>query len=136
MKRVLTSILILIMLLPCVVLANSTYSESIKKANNYIFDYSDYTRYLIVKDSFNYDYENGLVKEDPDFKTGGFLTVAEFNLSKNGSNTSYLAPGVQYWLIGGKRVDINLDETTSADATATATTATTATATTTAETKK
>ncbi len=96
MKKIL--FLISILFIPIFVLADVTYETGVKKANEYVYNFSDYARYLYVTGNLNYGFNDGQAIENPDFKTGGFLTRKEIEItSKNGP--TYLAPGVQYWLM-------------------------------------
>ena len=96
MKKIL--FLISILFIPVFVLADVTYETGVKKANEYVYNFSDYARYLYVTGNLNYGFNGKKAIANPDFKTGGFLTRKEIEItSKNGP--TYLAPGVQYWLM-------------------------------------
>ncbi len=117
MKKIIT--LLLLAFIPCVIFADSTYEMSVSTANKYIFNYSDYARYIIVTGNLPYGYENGKGKNVSEFTTGGLLTKEEYDISNSEKNSSYLSPGIQYWLMKNGnnlyKVDTNVRNATNSD---------------------
>ena len=96
------------MLLPSIVFASSTYEQGRVLANRYIYDFTDYARYIKLGSSLPFGIDNSnkpVVKTG--FNTGGFLNEKEFTRSLN-NGTSYLAPGIGYWLMDNKILDVKV----------------------------
>ena len=104
----------MIMLIPSVVLADYKYNDAVKKTDTYIFAYSNYARFIRIKDNTKYGYNNGSPEMLGDFKTGGFLTVEEYNIT-DAETVSWLAPGIEYWLVGKSKLDTRLTTGTDDD---------------------
>ncbi len=104
MKKTFKLIILLIMILPMIVFAESSnYDNSIGKANNYIKSdkYSDRNKYLIISKNAPYSFSNdGISNTNSKFETGGMLNASEYNLSLM-NNRSYLATGIEYWTMTG-----------------------------------
>ena len=105
MKKIMSYLLVLIMLIPCIVLADYKYNDGIKKTDEYIFTYSDYARYIKIKEGLPYGFNNGKAEVVSSFKSGGFITKPEYDITNSGPSTSWLAPGIEYWLIDKWRLD-------------------------------
>ena len=105
MKKFLSYLLVLIMLIPCLVLADYKYSDGVKKTDTYIFTYSDYARYVKIKDGLPYGFSNGKAEITSGFKSGGFITKPEYDITNSGPSVSWLSPGIEYWLINKWKVD-------------------------------
>ena len=104
MKKLFKLILTLFLFFPIMVFGAVNYADGIISANEYISKFSDYQKY-IVSDHFPYDVVNNKLVEKSNFKTGGFLSKEEYNISFiNGS--SYLAPGIEYWTLTQSAADL------------------------------
>ncbi len=106
MKKLVYYLLLTILILPTIVFASSTYSESIDVANKYIYDFEDYSRYIKLTGDLPYgvNSSNKLIVLS-DFKTGGFLNEKEY-LTSAVKGTSWLAPGIGFWLVDRKILDV------------------------------
>ena len=106
MKKLVYYLLLTILILPTIVFASSTYSESIDVANKYIYDFEDYSRYIKLTGDLPYgvNSSNKLIVLS-DFKTGGFLNVKEY-LTSAVKGTSWLAPGIGFWLVDRIILDV------------------------------
>ena len=107
MKKVLFFLLVLLMV-PCIVFADSTYAQGTKKTDTYIYTYNDYARYIYVTGDLNYGFSGGKAVPVAEFKYGGFISQEEYSITNSGSYASWLAPGIQYWLIGKSKLDTRL----------------------------
>ena len=105
MKKYLVLIICIFAFLPIFVMADKNFNDAKEEANNYIYSLPEYSRYLKTNGDQSFGFDGKKVTTVNGFKTGGFLSVAEYERSKNG-NTSYLAPGIQYWLIDGQALDL------------------------------
>ena len=76
---------IALLALPMFVSASVDYSTGTKESQKYIDTFSDYKKYILIRE------------DEETFKKGGFLTREELTLTYQG-NKSYLAPGPEYWL--------------------------------------
>ena len=104
MKKIFKLILALFLFFPVMVFAAVNYADGIISANEYILKFSDYQKY-IVSDHFPYDVVNNKLVKKSNFKTGGFLSKDEYNISFiNGS--SYLSPGIEYWTLTQSAADL------------------------------
>ncbi len=102
MKRVIKYLFLLMLFIPYFVLADTTYELGVKKANSYIYEYGDYARYIKVTGNMPYGFNGSKAISTgaaADFTTGGFLSRQEYEITNSGRNSSYLAPGIQYWLM-------------------------------------
>ena len=101
MKKVFKLFILMIIITPLFLHATENYEESEKRANNYINgdSYHDKGKYLIYGAGTPYMFSNGTSRVDSynTFKNGGLINVEEFELSRNGSASSYLLTGSQYW---------------------------------------
>ena len=104
MKKIFKLILALFLFFPVMVFAAVNYADGIISANEYILKFSDYQKY-IVSDHFPYDVVNNKLVKKSNFKTGGFLSKDEYDVSFiNGS--SYLSPGIEYWTLTQSAADL------------------------------
>ena len=108
MKKIISYLLVLIMLVPCIVLADYKYDDGVKKTDLYIFTYNDYARYIKIKEGLPYGFNNGKAETITDFKYGGFITKPEYDITNSGQSTSWLAPGIEYWLVGKNKLDTRI----------------------------
>ena len=106
MKKLFYLIIGILFIIPNIVLATSTYDKGVDIANKYIYDFSDYARYIKVPGELPYevDASNKLVY-NMNYKMGGFLNEKEYLISLN-NNDSWLAPGIGYWLVDRKVLDV------------------------------
>ena len=104
MKKRIKIIFLLLMFLPFVVNAASTFNEGRAKTGNYITSFENYKRYIhIPSNSSYYAYEaSGYNSANGNgFKNGGFISSFEYNLSLE-NNFSWLSPGIGYWTLSKK----------------------------------
>ena len=98
MKKIEKIIIMLLIIVPVIINAES-YNKEVNKTNNYIIgnDYKDtYERYL--KEDLPYGYRNGKIEDNSEFKKGGLLTLEEYQITSNKTLTnSYLFEGENYW---------------------------------------
>ena len=75
------------------VLSASTFSDAQSKANKYHNNFDTFDRYLRKYENYGF---NGSIVNVPGFETGGFISYKEFEISKNGkeSSNSYLFQGI------------------------------------------
>ena len=107
MKKIIYLLIGMVILLPNIVFASSTYNEGVNKVNTYIYDFNDYARYIKLGGNIPFDITGNKPSVNSLFVSGGFLNEAEYNRSVNGS-TSYLSPGIGYWLTGNKILDVSV----------------------------
>ena len=117
MKKILSVIILLfIFMINVNARINVSYDEAVKGAQNYIYKFNNYGRYLITDSKYRelrgstsaiipFDY-TGKVEVNESFKRGGLLSQQEFEISKNSSGISYLIQDSEFFLIGKKAVDI------------------------------
>ncbi len=115
MKKIISYLLVMLMMIPCIVLADYKYDDGVTKTDTYIFTYSDYARYMKVKEGLPYGFSNGKAVSANGFKFGGFITNPEFEITNSGPSTSWLAPGIEYWLIGKNKLDTKVRAGTDED---------------------
>ncbi len=102
---------IMTLFLPILIKASSNFNDGIKIANDYYNKFDNHDAYLRNDTgSSYYNYVSGVSKKESGFITGGFLSEQEY-LITNTNNNSYLAPGIEYWLIDGKRLYFVLSNT-------------------------
>jgi len=104
MKKNIKLMLFLLLFLPLVVNAASTFNEGKTKVGNYITSFENYKRYIhIPSNSSYYAYEKGGYNSTNGngFKNGGFISSFEYNLSLE-NNFSWLSPGIGYWTLSKK----------------------------------
>ena len=106
MKKYITTILCMFVFLPIFVMADKTFEAGRDMANNYIYSLPEYSRYLKTNGNQPFGYDGTKVIEASGFSTGGFLNIEEYRRSIT-NNSSYLAPGIQYWLINGQALDLD-----------------------------
>ena len=100
MKKIIKTFLLLLMIIPCIIFADSmvvTYNEAVNNANNYINRYSDRSKYLLLN-NVKYIYENGYLSSDSRFIKGGMLNKSEYDLTVI-ANKTYLMTGREYWTL-------------------------------------
>ena len=85
--------------------ASSIYSDSVAKANRYIFDFEKYYNYIMY-DNMPYNYVDGKNKHNELFKSGGFISKDEYSIT-NLYEQSYLATGIEYWTLTQQDADRN-----------------------------
>ena len=110
MKKIIVLFLFLILIIPTITLASSTYDKSVDIANKYIYNFQDYSRFVKLTGELPYgvNSSNKPVYNDS-FKTGGLLNQREYTVSiKNG--TSWLAPGISFWLADRKELDVKANQ--------------------------
>ncbi len=109
MKKIVGVIIGLLLFIPNVILASTTYNNGKEIANKYIYDFQDYSRYIKLTGDLPYGIDSSTNKPAThiDFKTGGFLNEKEYERTTN-NGTSWLAPGIGYWLIGNKLLDVRV----------------------------
>ena len=107
MKKIIYLLIGMVMLLPNIVFASSTYNSGVNKANTYIYDFNDYARYIKLGGNVPFGITGNKPSVNSLFVSGGFLNEAEYLKSINGS-TSYLAPGIGYWLTENKILDVSV----------------------------
>lgn len=84
-------VFVMVLILPFFVNASgSNYADSIHYANNYIYKFPKYNNYLIFRDNMAYAYENGEYVVDSNYKSAGFLSKTEYEISDSKNNTYYL----------------------------------------------
>ncbi len=111
MKKFIYLLLGVLFLIPGVVLASSTYDQGLKIANKYIYDFPDYSRYIKVTGQLPFAVSStNIPMYNADFTTGGFLNEKEYARSLTSNGASYLAPGIGYWLVGRKILDVKAAE--------------------------
>ena len=93
-------ILIFTFSFPMVVGASSglDYQDTIRYVNNYIYQYHKYNNYIYIDDRIGYNYENGEIKYNSDFKSGGLLSKTEYEITNKNNNT-FLSNGLEYWTL-------------------------------------
>ena len=103
MKKYIKVFLLFALIVPVFISASSSdYASAVDKANNY-YKKVDTEGKFFRNDSLPYSYKNKKVSSDGSLKTGGFLNILEYKISKsntiNGKQVpSYLSPGVEFWL--------------------------------------
>jgi hypothetical protein len=115
MKKLVYYLMFIILMFPTIIFASSTYDDGINIANKYIYDFQDYSRYIKLTGDLPYGINSSnkpVVVSD--FKTGGFLNEKEYNMSIRNS-ASWLAPGIGYWLIGNKILDVRVSASVNAN---------------------
>ncbi len=115
MKKIVYYLMFIILMFPTIIFASSTYDDGINIANKYIYDFQDYSRYIKLTGDLPYGINSSnkpVVVSD--FKTGGFLNEKEYNMSIRNS-ASWLAPGIGYWLIGNKILDVRVSASVNAN---------------------
>ncbi len=115
MKKIISYLIVLIMLVPCIVLADYKYADGVIKTDTYIFTYSDYARYIKIREGIPYGFNNGAAVSATSFKFGGFITRPEYDITNSGPSVSWLAPGIEYWLIGKDKLDTKISTGTDED---------------------
>ncbi len=109
MKKVFYIVLGILLLIPNIIFASTTYDKGVDLANKYIYDYQDFSRYIKITGELPYSVSSSnRPVSNALFKTGGFLNEREYEMSiKN--NSSYLAPGIGYWLVDRKILDVKAE---------------------------
>ena len=101
MKKKIKLVLFLILFLPLVINATSTFNEGKIRTGNYISSFDNYKKYIrIPLDSKYYAYESDGYSSinGNGFKNGGFISSFEYNLSLK-NNYSWLSPGIGFWTL-------------------------------------
>ena len=98
MKKIIKSIFSLLIFIPMIINARINYEDSVQYANNYIYSFEEYNDYIYLSDSVPFLYEKSGSKVDNNFKSGGFLSRVEYEIS-NVKGNSYLSNGLQYWTL-------------------------------------
>ena len=106
MKNIVKLLLLIVISLPVIIFADNDFSSAKDIANNYIYSLPEYSRYLKTNGEQPFGFDGTKVTQVTGFNTGGFLNVEEFRRSRV-NNASYLAPGIQYWLIDGQTLDLD-----------------------------
>lgn len=104
MKKNIKLMIFLLLFLPFVINAASTFNEGKAKTGNYITSFENYKRYIhFPSNSSYYAYEaSGYNSANGNgFKNGGFISSFEYNLSLE-NNFSWLSPGIGYWTLSKK----------------------------------
>jgi uncharacterized protein YxeA len=96
MKKILTMILALMLVVTVKASILNDYGNSINVANNYIEKFNDYAEYIVSDDNIKFKYDGSTLSNNSSFTKGGFLNLSEFNISKIDGQT-YLFNGQQYW---------------------------------------
>ncbi len=99
MKKICKLLLGIILFIPIFVMADKTYEDGVKIANDYIYSMPNYSKYLVSSgdQKFGFTTDSIMVTAEG-FSTGGFLSKFEYERTKI-NNSSWLSPGIQYWLI-------------------------------------
>ena len=100
MKRIIKFLIFaMVLILPCFVnAAGLNYADAVHYANNFIYKFPKYNNYLIFNDNMAYTFEGGNYVIDPNYKSGGFLSKTEYEISDTNNNT-YLSNGLEYWTL-------------------------------------
>ena len=100
MKRIIKFLIFaMVLILPYFVNASGlNYADAVHYANNFIYKFPKYNNYLIFNDNMAYTYEGGNYVIDPNYKSGGFLSKTEYEISDTNNNT-YLSNGLEYWTL-------------------------------------
>ena len=112
MKKIISFLLTLLFFIPGIVFASSTYDSGVDMANKYIYDFQDYARYIKITGELPYGVNASNKPElNASFKTGGFLNEKEYQASVKNSS-SWLAPGIGFWLVDRKVLDVKSESFT------------------------
>ncbi len=108
MKKVFYLILGLFLFIPSIVFASTTYNEGIDLTKTYIYGFQDYSRYIKLTGELPFEINSSNRPViNSSFVSGGFLNEKEYLMSIRDS-ASWLAPGIGYWLIGNKILDVRI----------------------------
>ena len=108
MKRIYKLLLSVLLFIPCFVMADKTYNDGVKIANDYIYSMPEYSRYLVSSGNQKFGFDESGLKTATDFSTGGFLTKVEYERTKI-KGSSWLSPGIQYWLMKDENGPLAVD---------------------------
>ncbi len=117
MKKIIKLLILVVFVLPFIVRAD-TYSNEVKKANNLLneeFYINTYEKYILIGKKVKYEYSDGKMKYNSLFKTGGFLSKDEYELTQV-RGLSYLLTEPSYWTLSKNKKNVyvittdNIDE--------------------------
>ena len=83
MKKIVSVVIGLLLFIPNVIWASTTYNNGKDIANKYIYDFQDYSRYIKLTGDLPYGIDSATNKPvtHVDFKTGGFLNEKEYDMN-------------------------------------------------------
>ena len=106
MKKLRKFFLILcLLILPCVTYATGkvSYNFALGHVNNYMYGFTDYSKYLLATNKFSFNGSTIGVKSN--FVNAGYLNLDEYLIA--GSVNSYLFDGQDYYTMTDDKVDSN-----------------------------
>ena len=98
MKNIIKKLTFILLFIPIFINARVNYEDAVKYANNFIYGIEDYRDYIYLNERIPYSLENTGNEINNDFKSGGFLSRREYEIS-NFKGRSYLSNGLQYWTL-------------------------------------
>ena len=107
MKKIMRLLFLILLVLPIMISAD-TYKEEVKNANELInqdFYINTYEKYILIGKKTKYEFSNGKVRYNSLFKTGGFLSKEEYEMTQV-RGLSYLLTEPGYWTLSKDKNNI------------------------------